>query len=268
MGHTYNPKLCFLIAEKPKAQQYYNMVRSMYESCRPEEADVLVVLGGDGFMLRCIHQWSDLGKPFYGINLGNAGRLLNPIPTSPLTQQIVGAKPLNVSFLKMGVHTTDGQQKDYFAVNEVTLFRNSYHAVKLQVMIDGTTRLREFVGDGLLISTPIGSLAYNFSVGGPILPFQAPLLSMMPISPYQPKGWRGALFPQESIVSVRVLDPAKRPITAVADNQEVKDVAWVTVARHSEKRVVILFEKDHSWHHTVLRAQFAQDHTPHNRANG
>jgi NAD+ kinase len=227
-----------------------------YQGVSPDAADVIVALGGDGFMLQTLHAFLNTGKPIYGMNCGTVGFLMNEYEEERLPERIERAAVNQVHPLAM--HATDdtGTTHKAYAINEVSLLRQSYQAAKLKIDIDGTTRLEELICDGLLVATPAGSTAYNLSAHGPILPIYAPLLALTPISAFRPRTWRGALLPDHVTVHIGVLEADKRPVNAVADNVEFKSVIDVTVSEDKQAESLILFDRDHSWDERILTEQF------------
>jgi len=213
-------------------------------------------LGGDGFVLQTLHGSMNTGKLVYGMNRGSVGFLMNKYSPDNLLARIAHAVENSIRPLKMQTRCADGSTAIAYAINEVSLFRQSYQAAKLRVVIDGHERLPELICDGLLLSTPAGSTAYNFSAHGPILPLEAPLLALTPVSAFRPRRWRGALLPDRVKVEIFVLEPEKRPVNAVADNTEVKTVVEVTITLSEGRSAKLLSDPDHSWSDRILAEQF------------
>ncbi len=249
-------KLCFIASPAPEAQAALEELVRLYGNRPIGEADVIVALGGDGFMLQTLHETITSGPRVYGMNRGSVGFLMNDYRTDALPERIAIAVENDFHPLKMTTTGTDGSTSVALAINEVYLFRQSYQAAKLRVEIDGRVRLDELICDGVMVATPAGSTAYNLSAHGPILPLESPLLAMTPVSPYRPRRWRGALLPNQVCVDITILEPEKRPVNAVADNAEVKSVLHVRIAQSTELTACILSDPDHSWSDRILAEQF------------
>jgi len=229
---------------------------ALYDNVDPEDADVIVALGGDGFMLQTLHETMDTGKMVYGMNRGSVGFLMNKYSIDNLMARLENAEENEIKPLKMQTVNADGSKSLAYAINEVSLFRQSYQAAKLNVVVDGRERLEELICDGLLLSTPAGSTAYNFSAHGPILPLEAPLMALTPVSAFRPRRWRGALLPDKVTVDISVLEPDKRPVNAVADHNEVKSVISVRITQSVGRTATLLSDPDHSWSDRILAEQF------------
>ncbi|MGV1792679.1 NAD kinase [Rhizobium sp. A37_96] len=249
--------VCFLASTAPEAQAAREDLIRLYGQTSQEEADVVVALGGDGFMLQTLHNTMNSGKCVYGMNRGSIGFLMNDYRTDCLAERIEMAVENAFHPLQMNTHNDDGSTSSALAINEVSLFRQSYQAAKLKVEIDGHVRLPELICDGLMVTTPAGSTAYNLSAHGPILPLEAPLLAMTPVSAFRPRRWRGALLPNRVSIDISVLEPEKRPVNAVADNAEVKSVLRVRIAQTEDTTARILSDPDRSWSERILAEQFA-----------
>ena len=215
----------FVASDAPEAQATLTRLRARYGDAGAG-ADVIVALGGDGFMLQTLHGFVKCGVPIYGLNFGSIGFLMNELREDDLLSRIEAAKPARIHPLLMTAYTASGAEKA-LAFNEVSLFRQTRQAAKLRIVLDGKTRLDELICDGILVSTPAGSTAYNLSAHGPILPIDAALLAMTPLSPFRPRRWRGALLPRQAQIGFEILEPEKRPVSAVADNQEIRDVVQI-----------------------------------------
>jgi len=250
-------KLAFVAGPSPEAQSARARLSARYGEVAPEKADVVVPLGGDGFMLRSLHRLMSSGKPIYGMHRGTVGFLMNEYQEEGLKERIAAAEPTVIHPLRMRAHDVGGVEHEYRAINEVSVFRESYQAARLRILIDGKERLADLVADGLLIATPAGSTAYNLSVQGPVLPINAPLLALTPISPFRPRRWRGALIPDDLNIQFRVLDPGKRPVSAVADQIEVRDVATVDVCVDRTDVLTLLFDPEHALDERITMEQFA-----------
>lgn len=255
MARSFN-SLSFVASQTAEAQAARRDLIALYGNEDPEKADVIVALGGDGFMLQTLHTTMNSGKLVYGMNRGSVGFLMNRYNVEGLTERI--AEAVENAFRPLEMQTVDmsGQERTALAINEVYLFRQSYQAAKLRVTVDGRVRLEELTCDGLLLATPAGSTAYNLSAHGPILPLEAPLLALTPVSPFRPRRWRGALLPNKVTVEIAVLEPEKRPVNAVADNTEVKTVISVRIAESIGMTARILSDPDHSWSDRILAEQF------------
>jgi NAD+ kinase len=248
--------LSFVASQTADAQEARNALIAIYGNEDPETADVIVALGGDGFMLQTLHTTMNSGKLVYGMNRGSVGFLMNRYNPEKLHERIEGA--VENAFRPLEMLTTDasGLERRALAINEVYLFRQSYQAAKLRVTVDGRVRLEELTCDGLLLATPAGSTAYNLSAHGPILPLEAPLLALTPVSAFRPRRWRGALLSNKVRVEIDVLESEKRPVNAVADNTEVKSVTSVSIAESEGMTARILSDPDHSWSDRILAEQF------------
>ena len=227
-----------------------------YGHVAAEDADVAVSLGGDGTMLQALRDFMNSGVPVYGMNRGSVGFLMNEFRLDDLPARIRAAQKEVIRPLEMIAETEHMAPFKALAINEVSLFRQSYQAAKVRITIDGKVRLEELVCDGLMVATPAGSTAYNLSAQGPILPLEAPLLALTPVSPFRPRRWGGALLPKHVTVRMDLLEIEKRPVNAVADNNEVKSVRAVTVREAVDSQVAILFDQNHSWDERILTEQF------------
>ncbi len=231
-------------------------LRQHYDDVPLEEADVIVALGGDGFMLETLHATMGLGKPIYGMNRGSIGFLLNIYGVERLCERVQTAISYILHPLEMSVTTLAGVKATALGINEVSLLRETRQAAKLRISIDGVVRLEELICDGVLLSTPAGSTAYNLSAHGPILPLGANVLALTPISAFRPRRWRGALLPQSSVVKIDLLEPEKRPVSAVADYTEIRDIAEVTIRENRQVGLHVLFDPEHNLEERILKEQF------------
>jgi len=223
------------------------------------EAEALVVLGGDGYMLHVLHQMLDRGRviPAFGINHGTVGFLMNKAKSSrSIAERVSKAKRIAVAPLKMTAITHSGEEYSYHAFNEVSLLRETRQTAKLEVLVNGKRRMAELACDGVIVATPAGSTAYNLSANGPILPLGCNLLALTPISPFRPRRWRGAILPDKSQVTFRVLEPDKRPVAVVADQKEVRDVAEVHISIARELQLTLLFDRSSSLDERIFAEQF------------
>ena len=248
--------IAIIASDAPDALAAAQSLRARYVEAPAGEADVIVALGGDGFMLQTLHAYMNTGTPIYGMNRGSVGFLMNDYAADDLMARIAAAKTETIHPLLATVKSADGMTQSARAINEVSMLRQSYQAAKLGIGIDGHVRLEELICDGLIIATPAGSTAYNLSAHGPILPINAPLLALTPISPFRPRRWRGALLPDSVSVVISVQEPEKRPVNAVADHIEFKSVIEVTVQEDREAACLIMFDRDHPWDERILTEQF------------
>ncbi|MHB2168206.1 NAD kinase [Alsobacter sp. R-9] len=243
-------------SDTPEAREAGARLAAAYGNADPTEADVIVALGGDGLMLQTLHRVMGTGKPIYGMNRGSVGFLMNEYAEDGLLERLERAERSVVHPLLMVAFDAQGVAHTARAINEVSLLRQSYQAAKLRILIDGKPRLAELVADGVLVATPAGSTAYNLSANGPILPLDAPLLALTPISAFRPRRWRGALLPDHARISVEVLEPEKRPVSAVADHFEYRNVQRVDVAMDRSVDLVMLHDPGHSLEERILLEQF------------
>jgi NAD+ kinase len=229
---------------------------SRHDFVTPPDADVIVVLGGDGFLLHSIHEFMHLGRPLYGMNCGTVGFLLNELCTEGLVERISGAVTVNLSPLHVETETIDGQVRSLLAFNEMSIVRYSGQSLNLGVYIDKKKQLQKYVGDGLILATPAGSTAYNLAVRGPILPLTANVLALTPVSPFRPRRWYGAVVPSSTTLEVEVLDPEKRPAGVSADFFEVRHVKRARATLHKGASIQILFDEGHSLQDRIVSEQF------------
>lgn len=255
-GRLKNGAIAFIASDTPEALAARKRLAAAYKAVPPKKADVIVALGGDGFMLQTLHAFMNTGKPIYGMNCGSVGFLMNEFREDELAARLAAAVETEVHPLAMRARDARGRRHKAYAINEVSLLRQSYQAAKLRIHIDGKPRLDELICDGLIVATPAGSTAYNLSAHGPILPIYAPLLAITPISAFRPRTWRGALLPDTVEVRIEALDATKRPVNAAADNVEFKSVVEVVVSTEKNAHSLILFDPDHSWDERILKEQF------------
>jgi len=249
-------KIAFLASGGPDAQQALEILSQRYESVSPEEADVIVALGGDGYMLEAIHRNSGNDLPIYGMNRGTVGFLLNSFNVDDLYDRLENANQEKLRPLRMRVTTDSGVQQDSYAYNEVSLLRQTRQAANIRVAVDGKVRIDRLMCDGCLVATPAGSTAYNLSAHGPILPIGSAVLALTPISAFRPRRWKGAILPEDTLITLSVLDNYKRPVSAVADAHEVRNVAEVEICVDKEREVTLLFDSDHNLEERILNEQF------------
>ena len=246
----------FVSSASKEAMQYKTELEKQYGSFTADECDVIIALGGDGFMLEAIKDDLDLNLPIFGLNFGSVGFLMNALNDEELMKRINLSQSIDIAPLKMTATTSDNKIHTGIAINEVSLLRETRQAAKLKITIDNKTRLEELICDGVLLSTPSGSTAYNLSAHGPILPINADVLALTPISAFRPRRWRGAIIESSSKVEFEILESKKRPISAVADNIEVRDVIKVQVTQDKDQTVKILFDEKHSFEERILNEQF------------
>ncbi|GGA46626.1 NAD kinase [Dyella nitratireducens] len=252
-------RLAFVASETSVAQQARRKLVERYDDVPVTDADVIVALGGDGFMLRTLHAHRAVALPVYGMKLGRVGFLMNKHHLDELPERIARAHTAELFPLEMEAIDGDGQTRHALAFNEVSLLRQTNQAAHVEVKLNGIVKLQNLVCDGILVSTPAGSTAYNLSAHGPILPLDANVLALTPISPFRPRRWRGAILPHRTVVSLRVLDPGKRPVSATADFLEVRNVRSVEVHQSREEGVRLLFDPEHNLEQRILDEQFAAD---------
>jgi NAD+ kinase len=246
----------FIASEAPDAQAALAEMRAAYKDAGEKDADVIVALGGDGFMLQALHRFLGTEKPIYGMNLGSVGFLMNEYQRDGLDARLAAAESARVHPLRMKAVTADGGIREALAFNEVSLLRETRQAAKIRIIVDDRVRISELICDGVLISTPAGSSAYNLSAHGPILPIDAALLALTPISAFRPRRWHGALLPHRAHTRFEINEHKKRPVSAVADDQEVRNVASVDVAEDRSISMTMLFDAGHSLDERILAEQF------------
>ncbi len=251
-----DPRLAFVSSDAPEARKALARLTRLYGQTTLEDADVIVALGGDGFMLQTLRETMTSGKVVYGMNRGTIGFLMNQYREEGLRDRISSAVAETIHPLEMTALTSDGEHATALAINEVALWRQSYQTAKIRITVDDQVRLEELSCDGVMVATPAGSTAYNLSAHGPILPLDAPLLALTPVSPFRPRRWRGALLSDKSTVRFDVLEPGKRPVNASADHEEVKSVSSVTVRESRNLTATLLFDPSHSWNERILAEQF------------
>ena len=253
---TNIPKISFTAARQAGAQSAMKRLKNMYDHVPVAKADVIVALGGDGFMLRTLHRHLKHGLPIYGMNRGSVGFLMNKYDEKGLPGRIRKAETVTVHPLKMTATGVDKRKKTALAINEVSLLRQTRLAAKIRIVVDGVVRLDEMICDGVLLATPAGSTAYNLSAHGPIIPIGAGLLALTPISAFRPRQWSGALLPHDAKVTLEVIDSENRPVSAVADNTEVLNVHKVAIVEDRSKSVTMMFDPEHNFEERILNEQF------------
>jgi NAD+ kinase len=249
-------RIAFVASPATEARDARENLAKRYGDAAPDEADVVVALGGDGFMLQTLHNFMHAGKPIYGMHRGTVGFLMNEYALEGLHERLAAAQVTVIHPLLMCARDADGNEQEFHAFNEVSLFRQTYQAAWLRILVDGEQRVTQLIADGVLVATPAGSTAYNLSAQGPIIPITAPLMAITPISPFRPRRWHGALLPDSARVRVEVLEPDKRPVAAVADHDEVRSVCAVDIRMDHGISTRMLFDPGHSLDERILREQF------------
>ncbi|WP_226468378.1 NAD kinase [Luteimonas panaciterrae] len=253
---TATPRIAFLASPADGAQDAQSQMVELHGQYDPADADVICALGGDGFMLQTLHRHGSLGKPVFGMKLGTVGFLMNQYRGEDLIDRITAAEPAVLRPLEMVALTESGASVGSLAYNEVSLLRQTRQAAHLSIDLNGITRLDELICDGVMVATPAGSTAYNFSAHGPILPLGSSVIALTPIAAFRPRRWRGALLKADTEVRFRVLDPYKRPVSATADSHEVRDVVEVTIRESRDRTVTLLFDPEHNLEERILSEQF------------
>ena len=250
------PRIAFLASSTPEAQAAREHFRAGFGQVAPEDADVICVLGGDGFMLHTLHRHGALAKPVYGMKLGTVGFLMNQYRPENLLERLQAAHATVLRPLEMTATSESGATVSLLAYNEVSMLRQTRQTAHLRISLNGQVRLDELVCDGALVATPAGSTAYNFSAHGPILPLGSQVIALTPIAAFRPRRWRGALLRSDTVIRIEVLDGHKRPVSATADSHEVRDVTEITVRESLERTVTLLFDPEHNLEERILNEQF------------
>lgn len=249
-------KVHFHCADTEEAAKACDEMAAAHSQYPPDEAEVIVALGGDGTLLEALHKYYELGTPFYGMNKGSVGFMLNPYRTDDLEERLKNSQSVTLHPLRMTARTEDGKTVESISFNEVSLLRQRHHAAKIGIVIDDVERLPELVCDGILVATPAGSTAYNLSAHGPIIPLSANVLALTPISAFRPRRWRGALLPHSAQIRFEILKSDKRPVSATADTTEVRNVTQVDIRESRSISVTLLFDPDHNLEERILKEQF------------
>ena len=249
-------KIGFVATESEPAQAALTRLKERYPHVAPEEADVVVALGGDGCMLETLHRFIGRNVPIYGMNRGSVGFLMNVYREHNLIERVARAQQVTLHPLRMKARAVDGREIEALAINEVSLLRETRQAAKLRIRIDGKVRIDELVCDGVLVATAAGSTAYNLSAHGPIIPLGAGILALTPISAFRPRRWRGALLPRTAMLVFEVIDPGKRPVSAVADYTEMRGVSEVSVQEDRSIDLKLLFDPEHNLEERIIAEQF------------
>ena len=249
-------RIAFLASEAPVAQTALAALIARYGDTAPKDADVIVALGGDGFMLRTLHATQDLTAPVYGMNRGTIGFLMNDYSENDLPERLAAAEEEVINPLAMRAMDRQGNLHEALAINEVSLLRAGPQAARLKITVDGRLRMAELVCDGALVATPAGSTAYNYSAHGPILPIGADVLALTAIAAFRPRRWRGALLPKTALVRFDVVEPDKRPVMADADSMSITNIDWVEIHSEPSVRHRILFDPGHGLEERLISEQF------------
>ena len=249
--------IAFVAGQTPEAREACARLEKRYGNADPAKADVIVALGGDGLMLQTLHKFMKSGKPIYGMHRGTVGFLMNEFAEEKLAERLTSAHITVIHPLLMQARDVQGRTHEHRAINEVSLFRQSAQASHLRILIDGQERLAELISDGVLVATPAGSTAYNLSAQGAIIPINAPLMALTPISPFRPRRWSGAILPDDVAIRFKVLEADKRPVAAVADQFEVREVCTVDVKLDRERSLTLLFDPEHALDERIAMEQFA-----------
>jgi NAD+ kinase len=250
------PRVAFVASDAEAAQLAVVDLRREYGTIEPEDAEVIVPLGGDGFMLETLHRFFGKGVPIFGMHRGSVGFLMNPYQLEGLAERLETAQPVTLHPLEMTTWDERGKVEKAIAFNEVSLLRETRQGAKLKISVDGVVRLDELMADGILLSTPVGSTAYNLSAQGPIIPLDAQILALTPISAFRPRRWRGALLSHRAKVRIDCLETDKRPISAVADFTEVRDITAVEIYEKRDVSVTLLFDHDANLQERIFKEQF------------
>jgi NAD+ kinase len=251
------PRVAVVAAETEAAQQALEELSDRYSCVPPESAEIIIPLGGDGFMLESLHRFLSRGVRIFGMHRGSVGFLMNPYRVDGLVERLTAAQPVVLHPLEMNAVCEQGTKCRALAFNEVSLLRESRQAAKFQVSVDGVVRIDELMADGILVATPVGSTAYNLSAHGPIIPLGAGVLALTPISAFRPRRWRGALLPHQAKVTIDALETDKRPVSAVADFTEARDVITVDIHENRHIAMTLLFDREFNLEERVLKEQFA-----------
>jgi NAD+ kinase len=249
-------RLAFLHSAHPGAREAVEACQERYGSVPPEQADALVVLGGDGFMLHTLHEHINLNLPVFGMRLGDVGFLMNRYELDDLPERIANAREVELNPLHARLGKAHETVHEAVAINEVSLLRQTNQAAHLRILVNEQERVAKLVADGALVATAAGSTAYNLSAHGPILPLGTEAVVLTPISPFRPRRWQGAILPASAVVRFEVLNPERRPVSATADYDEFRDVHWVEVYQNHRRRHRLLFDPEHSLEDRILNEQF------------
>jgi NAD+ kinase len=250
-------KIAIIYSDSAKSLELAIQLKQLYSFCQPEEAEIIIVIGGDGELLHTIHRYMDREIAFYGINSGNIGFLMNSVIAENLMDNLQDSIISGLHPLKMQAETIDGEIYQALAINEVSIFRKTNQAAKFKIYVDQIERMSELVADGAMVSTSAGSSAYNLSAGGPILPLESNMLCLTPICPFRPRRWHGALLPFSTIVKFEILESSKRPVNVAADFQEFNNIKSVIIKSVKNKTIKLLFDKKNSLENRIIKEQFS-----------
>jgi len=249
-------RLGFVASRAKDAKKALDRLKRRYAHVAPGDADIIVALGGDGFCLATLHRYLGEGVRVYGMNRGTVGFLMNAFREEGLIERIPAAQTVALHPLYMEAITASGRQRRAHAINEVSLLRQTRQAAKIRILVDGVVRIQELICDGVLLATPAGSTAYNLSAHGPIIPLGAEVMALTPISAFRPRRWRGALLPHRAVVRFEILEQEKRPVSAVADHTEIRDVRAVEVREDLRQTMQLMFDPEHNLEERILNEQF------------
>ena len=252
-----NARVAFVASETDQANDGLKAFTARYGQHAPADSDIIVALGGDGFMLETLHKYLDLGKPIFGMHCGTIGFLMNEYRENDMMERLKCSEQVTLYPLRMRARTHDGSVTEALAINEVSMLRQTRQAAKIRIFIDDRERMEELSCDGALVCTPAGSSAYNLSVYGPVLPLDSNVLALTPISAFRPRRWRGAILPHTATVRFEMLEVDKRPVSAVADRDEVRDVVEVVVREDRDTKIKLLFDREHNLQERIIAEQFA-----------
>ncbi len=250
-------KIAFLASQTDKSQQSLKQLVKLYGQHRPLDAEVIVVLGGDGFMLQCLHEFMHQEIPVFGLRRGTVGFLMNDYADADLLERITAAKDTVLHPLMMQATRVDGEVVESLAINEVSLLRQTKQSAHIEIKINGDSKIDCLVGDGVMVATPAGSTAYNLSAHGPVIPLGSEILALTPISPFRPRRWRGAIIPSHAEVVFAVMNEGKRPVSATADNTEVRDVKQVIIKEARHIKIHALYDAKHNLEDRIINEQFS-----------
>ena len=249
-------KFHFVFDKNKKSQNFKKRLFKKFKNFTPLRSSCIVVFGGDGFMLSTIHSFIGKNIPIFGMNRGSVGFLMNEFRENGVVERLERAESIKLRPLTMTAKSANGKSKSALAINEVSLLRQTHRAAKLRILVDGVLRMEELICDGIILSTAAGSTAYNLSADGPILPLGAQLLALTPISAFRPRRWRGALLPLKSTVKIEMIDPELRPVSAVADFTEIREVTSVEIHEDQKDSSQLLFDPEHNLEDRILKEQF------------
>jgi NAD+ kinase len=250
-------KMACVHSGSERARQGFEILRTKYEFVDVDQADVIVALGGDGFLLSTMHEHLDTGLPIYGMNRGTVGFMLNEFNEDDLLSRVQNARRETIHPLRMIATDNYGKASQSLAFNEVSLIRYSNQSANIRILVNGKVRMEKLICDGVLVATPAGSTAYNLSAHGPVIPLGASVLALTPVSPFRPRRWKGAVLPANSVFDFEIIDPGKRPVGAAADSFEVKNAVTVTVREATDIKVPVLFDQGHSLEERIITEQFS-----------